>query len=312
VLDKGLIPMLKGFREEGAKVFLLTNSYWEYTSVAMNYLYHGRKVDDELKSKDEWLDLFDICIVGACKPAYLIDPKLNLFRVNGKDGSLLNTDGLFEIEALGENGAEKFLALGKTFQGGNWQHLQGMLEIDAGEELLYVGDHLYADVLRSKRTLGWRSAFIVPEIAEEMKVFNEQLPLLKQITELRTLRDELSAYGDSLRKGPVEGMSQEEVNSALVKLTEDDSNIKNVLTTLADKHHAAFHPVWGQMFHAGYQDSRFAYFVQNYACVYTAKATNLGLASISRSFRTTAELLPHDKLLADEGSQFLEYDAWDN
>lgn len=44
----------------------------------------------------------------------MIDPYLNLFRVNPEDGSLLNTDGCFEIEALGENGAQKFLEMGKT------------------------------------------------------------------------------------------------------------------------------------------------------------------------------------------------------
>jgi 5'-nucleotidase len=38
VLDKGLIPMLERYQQAGIKLFLLTNSYWEYTSTAMNYL----------------------------------------------------------------------------------------------------------------------------------------------------------------------------------------------------------------------------------------------------------------------------------
>jgi FMN phosphatase YigB (HAD superfamily) len=38
VHDPGLIPMLKKYRDAGVKLFLLTNSYWEYTSTAMNYL----------------------------------------------------------------------------------------------------------------------------------------------------------------------------------------------------------------------------------------------------------------------------------
>ncbi len=116
VIDKGLLPMLRGFREAGVKVFLLTNSYWEYTQTAMNYLYHEKKVDRELEKKNEWLELFDLVVVGSCKPAYLTDPYLNLFRVVPEDGSLRNTDGLFEIESLGEDGAAKFLAQGKTFQ----------------------------------------------------------------------------------------------------------------------------------------------------------------------------------------------------
>lgn len=121
VLDDGIVPMLKKFRDDGIKVFLLTNSYWTYTSDAMNYLYHQKDVDKETKLRNEWVDLFDLVVVGSCKPAYLVDPYLNLFRVNPRDGSLLNTDGIFEINSLGENGAQKFLDQGRIFQGGNWK-----------------------------------------------------------------------------------------------------------------------------------------------------------------------------------------------
>jgi hypothetical protein len=237
----------------------------------------------------------------------MIDPNLNLFRVNPKDGSLLNTDGLFEIEALGPNGAEKFLSKGKTFQGGNWMHLQAMLETEAGEEILYVGDHLYADVLRSKRTLGWRSAFVVPELEEEMCVFDENLPLFKQISELRNLRDELSSQADALRR---KGTNDEETNKILKETQEDDTAIKAKLADMAERWHASFHPIWGALFLAGYQDSRFGFFVQNYACLYTARATNLGLSYTSRSFRTSSEMLPHDKILGDSHSKLVEYDPW--
>jgi 5'-nucleotidase len=146
-----MIPMLRRYKEQDTKLFLLTNSFWEYTSTAMNYLYHEEKVDDELQKKNEWIELFDLVyvncavtcfvfvlvlslfklyslifsfsIAGSCKPAFMLDPYLQLFRVNMPDGSLKNTDGVFEIDALGPNGAEKFLEKGKIFQGGNWQHL---------------------------------------------------------------------------------------------------------------------------------------------------------------------------------------------
>jgi hypothetical protein len=57
---------------------------------------------------------------------------------------------------------------------------------------------------------------------------------------------------------------------------------------------------------AGYQDSRFGYFVKNYACVYTSKATNLGRASTSRAYRTSGELLPHDNMLSQAFSEFVD------
>ena len=249
VLDDGLLPMLRGFRDAGVKVFLLTNSYWEYTSTAMNYLYHEKKVDQETQKKNEWMDLFDLVVVGSCKPAYLTDPYLNLFRVMPEDGSLRNTDGLFEIEALGEDGASKFLQMGKTFQGGNWNHLQAMLDIEAGEEILYVGDHLYADVLRSKRALGWRSCFIMPELPEEMRIFHNQLGLWKSIMELRKLRDELTCYADGLRKEQQLAGSSESsyIETRLELLEEDDGKLKNKLAEAHKEYHSAFHSRWGQM-----------------------------------------------------------------
>jgi 5'-nucleotidase len=310
ILDKGLIPMLQRYKREGVKLFLLTNSLWEYTSTAMNYLYHGKRLDDQEQKKNEWLELFDIVIVGSCKPAYMLDPYLNLFRINPQDGSLLNTDGIYEIDALGPDGAAKFLAQGTTFQGGNWRHLRAMLEIEAGEEILYVGDHLYADVLRSKRTLGWRSAFIMPELEEEMRVFSENLPLAKKINALRQLRDELGLYGEELRLAH-EDFNEEQLQESLVGLEKEDALLKGKLTEMAEEWHANFHPIWGAMFNAGYQDSRFAFYVQNYACLYTSRATNLGLASTARSFRTSLEILPHDRLLASPSTEFVESELWD-
>ncbi|KAL3942378.1 MAG: hypothetical protein SGBAC_003410 [Bacillariaceae sp.] len=64
VLDKGMIPMLKRYKEQGVKLFLLTNSFWEYTSTAMNYLYHEKRIDDEEQKKNEWIELFDLVYVS--------------------------------------------------------------------------------------------------------------------------------------------------------------------------------------------------------------------------------------------------------
>lgn len=313
VKDRGMIDMLRRYRDAGVNTFLLTNSLWEYTSVAMNYLYH-ETVDYDPSKKDEWLQLFDIVIVGSCKPAFLLDPYLNLFRVDTKSGMLTNTDGLFDIEALNspeQSGTSAFLFKGKVFQGGNWQHLHALLEVEAGEDVLYVGDHLYSDVLRSKRTLGWRTAMIVPELEEEIKVFQQQMPLEKRIAELRCLRDELSSFGDNLRSELNSATDDKEKELLMEKLDmvyHDDKKIKEVTSKMNYDYHMAFHPVWGQMFKAGYQDSRFAFYITNYSCLYTSKASNLGLSSTERGFRTSAERAPHDLLLSSNSFQDVDMD----
>jgi hypothetical protein len=45
---------------------------------------------------------------------------------------------------------------------------------------------------------------------------------------------------------------------------------------------------------------------KNYACLYTSKATNLGLTALSKSFRTSGELLPHDNEMTDSFVDFID------
>jgi len=227
-----------------------------------------------------------------------------------EDGSLKNTDGVYEIDALGPNGvgAQEFLKRGKVFQGGNWQHLHKMLGIQSGDSILYVGDHLYADVLRSKRTLGWRSVFIMPELEDEILTFSKTLPLRKNIASLRRMRDELALNAEVIRREA--DLQDEKVQQTLSEMEEDDEVIGSTLSTMLDEWHGAFHPIWGAMFNAGYQDSRFAFYVENYACLYTSRASNLGLNSEMTSFRPTMEMLPHDKIVAQDDAILDVTDPW--
>jgi hypothetical protein len=60
--------MLESFRKAGKKVFLLTNSLWDYSNVVMNYV-EGKKTDKEMDLN--WTKYFDLIIVGGNKPAFL-------------------------------------------------------------------------------------------------------------------------------------------------------------------------------------------------------------------------------------------------
>jgi len=291
VKDPNLVPMLKQYKAKGIKVFLVTNSLWTYTQDVMSYL-----VDASDTPSGDWTTLFDLIIVGSCKPAFLLDARRDLFRVDKSTGSLTNTDGVYEIAALGQNGAAKFLEKGNVFQNGNFEQLAAMLDLDqdgrkiAGEQILYVGDHLYSDVLRSKRTLGWRTALIVPELEREMKVAKEQKEVSDEIKRLRQLREQISVHSDSLRLAPASPS-----NAALLEeLASTDRKVKSALVELTSSHHAAFNPLWGQLFKSGYEESRFSYYTSNYACIYMAKASNLRFVSERRSFRTDCgDALPH-------------------
>ena len=134
--------------------------------------------------------------------------------------------------------------------------MQAMLNIESGESVLYVGDHLYSDVLRSKRTLGWRTALIVPELDDEIKAYKEEKEDRDVIEVLRNFRKTLAEETDRLRHEITLGGEAEMMEKAIEECEEKDKDVKKLLGPLADKHHKKFNGVWGQLFKAGYQDSR--------------------------------------------------------
>ena len=59
--DGSLVPLFSTLRLSGKKVFLATNSLWDYTNVVMNFLLSGR-VGSERNS--DWLHHFDVVFTG--------------------------------------------------------------------------------------------------------------------------------------------------------------------------------------------------------------------------------------------------------
>jgi hypothetical protein len=57
--------------------------------------------------------------------------------------------------------------LGGLYSGGSAQMVETALGIH-GDEILYVGDHIYTDVSQSKVHLRWRTALICRELEEEV------------------------------------------------------------------------------------------------------------------------------------------------
>ena len=63
---------------------------------------------------------------------------------------------------------------------------------------MYVGDHVYADVLASKRKLAWRTCLIIPELSSEIIAHKRSRKLNKGILGLRreqfTIENQVSKF----------------------------------------------------------------------------------------------------------------------
>ena len=286
--DDNLVPMLTQYRLAGKKVFLLTNSLFDYTNVVMNFL-----VGKDVNNRD-WVDLFDVVVVGAGKPAFLGDGRRDMLRVDAATnmGTLHNFVG----KPVSEVGGPEFLQReGKIFQSGTWKELHEMLEVGSGSEVLYVGDHMYGDMIRSKRSLGWRTTLIVPELEPEL-VLDAQLdlPLRHVVAEKEKECEEAELAVQELRLSLLaKGLDflESDEREALERAQEES---REALKEARDALHRAYHPHWGPLFRSGNQASRFAKQVVDYSCIYTSRASNLLATSPSRTFRPPSDFMPHD------------------
>ncbi|RYH29486.1 hypothetical protein EON65_08320 [archaeon] len=91
------------------------------------------------------------------------------------------------------------LLIHKIYQGGHYRDLHRMLSVPWGERILYVGDHMYADVLSSKRMLRWRTCLIIPELDHELLVARKEQDLASELTRLRKYQLRCDEHIDQLR-----------------------------------------------------------------------------------------------------------------
>ena len=168
------IFILKIVCEIDSYVFKINFSYlngtiicrWDYTDVVMNYLIDGKIGADR---DHEWLRHFDVVVTGCGKPRFFTDRK-DLFEVHPDSGMLWNTEGGSPMVPIGDadlptpllgstapenlcEGHEKCAGQpsnerARVFQGGSYLDLHKMLGVKAASEILYVGDHIYGDVVR--------------------------------------------------------------------------------------------------------------------------------------------------------------------
>ena len=289
--DLHLVECFQRLRESGKQLFLATNSLWDFTQVVMRYLFND-------SHDDNWLSYFEMVITGASKPSFFMSQN-TLYEVDATSGLLKNL----------EHGFGK----SKVFQGGNFRQLHDFLKIENGTQILYVGDHIYGDILRSKKELGWRTMLVISELENEIASLRkhhdehiryEDLLLLKD-----SLDDELQRVALLLGQKKLElsnfppaktnqdtklALEIAELEESHRSILEKRTNTRETLRKNLREYHQRFHPVWGELMKTGHQNSRFAAQVENYACLYTSKFTNLRFYSPNKSFRSTRDFMPHD------------------
>ncbi|MCP4500075.1 MAG: HAD-IG family 5'-nucleotidase [Deltaproteobacteria bacterium] len=303
VYDPDLPITLHKLRSAGKRLFLLTNSYWTYTDVVMSYLLDGR-----LNEYASWRAYFEVVITGGRKPGFFADREPFLELDTTSD----------EPNVIGEY-HEKTFDRSKVYQGGNMLEFEEMVGFN-GEEILYVGDHIFGDILRSQKDSKWRTCLVVEELEVEISCFMEStgdFQALMAIDERRHSIDNAIARQRMLlahlehAAGIVSELNLEEekraelVSSAKVCRREID-HAKRVLKRLDSEAMVltcrlddVYNPHWGRLLKERNELTRFGAQVVQYACTYTSRVSNFIQYSPMHYFRAPREMMSHDYVLLD-------------
>ncbi|GKC99475.1 haloacid dehalogenase-like domain-containing protein, partial [Tanacetum coccineum] len=170
VKNDQFLSFLKMLKENGKKLFLMTNSPYYFVDGGMRYM-----LEDSLGG-DSWRELFEVVIAKANKPDfYTSEHPFRCYDVE-KDNLAFSKVDSFHPDKIYYHGCLKtFLQITK------WN----------GPEVIYFGDHLFSD-LRGPSKAGWRTAAIIHELEHEIKIQNEDSYRFAQVSLERLLTHQFS------------------------------------------------------------------------------------------------------------------------
>ncbi len=292
--DPELGPALHKLRSGGKRLFVLTNSLWDYTDAVMSYL-----LDGLVPEYPSWRNYFDVVITGASKPAFFSER-----AAHSRD----------RRHHRGQHGA------GRGHGAGARQDLPGRQPAGLREA------HRHARATRCctsaitstatsssrKKTSLWRTCMVVQEIEDELVYLESRREEIERLADLEQLQarldDEvgrhkarLNSIEKRLEKDKPEPAAKEtlEADFKAVKLELDRlrkafKEVGELVRTLEGDVERGFNASWGLHFKEGNENSRFGEQVEQYACLYTSRVSNLGFYSPMQYFRSPREFMPHE------------------
>jgi len=289
--DPELATTLHMLRSAGKRLFLLTNSEPQYTAAVMSHLLRGE--GSEYRS---WRSYFDVIITSAMKPAFFM------------------RDAPFEEVAVGPAQLQlrkvRELTRGRLYLGGSQAEFERLTGVP-GDRVLYVGDHIYGDVLRAKKQSAWRTLMIIQELTDELDAMEK---LSSEISLADGLELRLTKLHDSVRErlrlqknlqkvldGELPAERKSLLEAARSRLKRSVERVRLQIKATEAEHVAleraiehAFHPYWGSALKAESEPSSFGEQVERYACLYTDRVTNLLGYTPGHYFRGPRHRMAHE------------------
>ncbi len=271
IKDEEIVRGLERYKKHGKKIFILTNSEFHYTKLLLDYA-----ITPFLKDHKSWLELFDFVITSAQKPRFFYD-RLNFLKINPADGSMTNVDSKITPG---------------VYQSGCANTFTNDLDLNP-DEILYIGDHIYGDIVRLKKDCAWRTALVVEELETEVLIGAKAHSITEKIQNLMDQKRPLETELDNLISEKIEtgkNDSQEKIDQLMGEI----SAIDHQISPLIKDHEKLFNPYWGETMRVGNEESYIAYQMERFACVYMTRISDLLNLSPRTYFRSTRRPMAHE------------------
>jgi HAD superfamily 5'-nucleotidase-like hydrolase len=274
VRDEKLIHDLERYIKHGKKIFILTNSEFYYTKLLLDYA-----ITPFLKDHESWLDLFEFVITEAKKPRFFYED-IKFLKIDPKTSTMTPYEDRLK-KGVYQNGCAKRFTDDLNLQ---------------GDDILYIGDHIYGDILRLKKDCNWRTALVIEELADEIDSLTKSVPYIKEIRSLMKQKNPLELTLVDLISAQIEG--QKNVSEELIR--ELQTRVKALdrqISPLIIKQQQLFNHRWGEVMRSGNEESYFAHQVDRFACIYMTKLDDLLELSPRSYFRALRRPLAHELAL---------------
>jgi len=175
----------------------------------------------------------------------------------------------------------------------------------SGAAILYVGDHIFADVKMSKSSLRWRTALILRELEEELAAVEafrdtekQLVTLMAEKVKLETTHSRIRLALQRLHRGYGEqpDASVDELEAEISRLRSETEALDERIAPMARQAAELENPSWGALLRSGNDKSHLARQIEGSADVYTSRVSNFLYATPFSYLRSRRGTMPHDPL----------------
>jgi len=279
ILDEELPKALWELKAAGKQLLLITNSEWSYTQSMMSYAF------DRFLPSGSWRELFTLVIVQARKPEFF-SRRSPVFRLVAEPSRYTPHIGA--------------LKAGDVYLGGDARAVESSLGVEP-DHILYIGDHIFADVHVTKDILRWRTALVVRELERELEALAAfrpgQIQLDIAMTEKVLLEHQLSGMRLELMRNlrqPPPGFDVERANAEIRAFRGRLVDLDQRIAPLARQSNELLNDRWGPIMRCGADKSHLARQIERSADIYTSRVSNFLLATPHVLLRSHRGSLPHD------------------